>query len=88
MMNASEIYEASVTQARESTKALREQGWQGDGSTYNLGAYPGDLEAFEARIGGKADREDVARFERHVREMLSTPAPVEVLDGMRPYQLG
>ena len=52
-----DVADAIAYTAAESARILREQGWQGDGESYDLGAYPGDLAALEELL----DRD--ARFE-------------------------
>lgn len=62
---------AIKTQAEESASELRAQGWQGDGTEYNIEAYPGDVEALEVKLGRGATQEERIDFERAVRDALS-----------------
>lgn len=53
------------------------QGWQG-GSTYDLGAYLGDLDALEECLGRKPTKADRLAFEREVRARLNVTAAFAV----------
>lgn len=60
------------TQADESVRELRAQGWQGGGEDYNLEAFPGDVEALEARMLRPATQEERNAFEEHVSALLDS----------------
>lgn len=53
--------------ARACAATLREQGWQGGGITYDLGAYPGDAEALADALGREPTREERRALESAIR---------------------
>lgn len=66
-----------TAQARESAIALLEQGWEGPGSTYDLGAFPGDAEALAERLGRAPTKEERAALEGFIREAIDACAEQE-----------
>lgn len=53
---------------------LLEQGWQGDGSTYDLGAFPGDIEALADKLGTAPTTGQRLALEAAIREALNGAA--------------
>lgn len=50
---------------------LVDQGWEGDGSTYDIGVYSGDSQAFDDAIGRPSTREERIALERAIRAELT-----------------
>lgn len=63
---ASQIGDTAAECARE----LRGQGWEGEGSEYDLGNYPGDNEALEDVLGRKTNLDERILLERCIRAEL------------------
>ena len=63
--------------AKRSAAELRAQGWRGGGEAYDLGTYPGDLDALtidfaaDARVGRKPTRDERMALEAAIRAELS-----------------
>ena len=56
--------------ARDAAEGLAAEGWQGPGSTYDLGVYHGDREALAKRLGYEPTREQCRCLERQIRALL------------------
>ena len=50
------------------------QGWTGDGSTYDLGAFHGDAEALQERLGRVPSKSERLDLERQIRAVLTAHA--------------
>jgi hypothetical protein len=59
-----------IAVATECAKALISEGWEGGGSSYDIGTYHGDAEALEERIGRKSTREERVSLEYQIRRVL------------------
>jgi hypothetical protein len=57
--------------AFRSAEELVRQGWTADPSTYDIGAFPGDLEAAAAVAGRKLDRDEAREHEARIRAHLT-----------------
>lgn len=64
------ISEQIQVQADESTKALREQGWEGGGHSYDIGTYHGDADALAERLGRPTTRDERVSLEHQIRTRL------------------
>jgi hypothetical protein len=53
--------------APELAKGLVEQGWEGDGSAYDIGVYTGDRDAFADALGRSPTNEEQRALEAAVR---------------------
>jgi hypothetical protein len=60
--------------AAERAATYREQGWQGDGADYDLGAYPGDEEQWSECIGHDLCHDERNQLERAIRHALDLTA--------------
>lgn len=59
-----------LTVARRSARLLSEQGWEGDGEAYDLGAFPGDMDALADALGRALTLAERVSFEGAVRALL------------------
>ena len=57
--------------ARRSAEQLAEQGWDPTASAYDIGDFPGDLEAAEDYAGRRFDREETKEHEARIRAHLA-----------------
>jgi hypothetical protein len=57
--------------AAKSAEQLIKQGWTADPSTYDIGAFPGDLEAAQDINGMAFDRDEVREHEARIRAHLA-----------------
>jgi hypothetical protein len=57
--------------ARECAQIRREQGWQGTGYAYDLGAFPGDAEALHDALGHEPSHDERISLESEIREQLT-----------------
>ncbi len=64
-----------LEQASASVDALIEQGWQGDGRTYDIGTYHGDAEALAERLGRPTTRSERVSLETQICRLLDARAP-------------
>jgi hypothetical protein len=64
------INEAIREQAMESAQGLVAECWRGGGAEYELGAFHGDVEALEQRIGRPTTADERRDFETIVRAWL------------------
>jgi len=62
--------ETIIAQATESAQALIAQGWEGGGSSYDIGAYNGDEEALAEKLGRKPTRDERKSLECQIRAQL------------------
>ncbi len=67
------------TQATESANLLRFQGWEGGGHSYDVGAYPGDVEALAERLGRETTRDERVSLEYQIRRLLDDAIVAPVL---------
>lgn len=74
--NALSIEAHIVAQAKKSAAELLRQGWTTRGSQYDLGHYPGDARALDARLGRMANSDELCTLESVIRERLDEGRPV------------
>lgn len=60
-----------AAQAAESARWLRQHGWAAHDGPYDIGAYHGDREALDRRLGRLASPAELAELERLIRSELS-----------------
>lgn len=75
-MNFDQMKTADVLSAQgaASARTLREQGWQGDGESYDIGVYTGDREAAESTLGRTLTRHEAVMLEASIQTNLSAGA--------------
>ncbi|MBM3359639.1 MAG: hypothetical protein FJY54_18205 [Betaproteobacteria bacterium] len=66
--------ETIIAQATESAQALASQGWEGDGSSYDIGTYYGDAEALAEKLGREPTRDECKSLESQIRAKLDAAA--------------
>lgn len=66
--------DAIASQAAQSARILREQGWQGGGASYDVGVYAGDMNALETLLGRETTRDERFALEKCIRAHLDATA--------------
>lgn len=64
-----------ATVAATCARTLIAQGWTSPGADYDVGVYPGDLDALESALDRKATREERHAFNDAIRVELDKPRP-------------
>ena len=65
-----QIADTMLALARQSARLLSENGWEGDGESYDLGAFPGDVDALTDALGRAPTLAERVSFEGAVRALL------------------
>lgn len=73
-MTTTDIEQDIAAQALDSARGLIDQGWTGPSSMYDIGAYPGDVDALEARLGRTASKPERIALELAIRGELAAAA--------------